>query len=133
MSLELTPTNYVTLDLLSWQEQGALVLSPKFQRRGAVWKPAARSYFIDTLLRGFPVPLIHIRLTTDIRRGAIREVVDGQQRLRTLFDFIGGKFRLGRQLQADWANKTYSQLSEPQVGARRREPLQLNSHLPLAA
>ena len=110
MTIEPTPTNYVALDLLAWHEQGNLILSPKFQRR-VVWQPAARSYFIDTLLRGFPVPPIHIRLINLPGRGAVREVVDGQQRLRTLFDFIAGKFRLGRQVDAPWAGQTYPQLS----------------------
>lgn len=104
------PTNYVTLDLFTWQEQGALKLSPKFQRR-SIWKPAARSYLMDTMLRGFPVPPIHIRLLHDPKRGPLREVIDGQQRLRALFDFIAGKYRLSRQLQPEWANKTFLQLS----------------------
>lgn len=111
MAFSPTLTNYVTFDLLSWQEQGVLKLSPKFQRR-SVWKSVAKSYFIDTLLRGFPVPPIHIRLTTDLSRGALREVVDGQQRLRAIFDFIGGKFRISRQVQAEWSNKRYDQLSD---------------------
>lgn len=110
MSTEPTPTNYVALDLLAWHEQGTLILSPKFQRR-LVWQPAAKSYFIDTLLRGFPVPPIHIRLANQPNRGAVREVVDGQQRMRTLFDFIAGKFRLSRQPDAPWAGQTYAQLA----------------------
>ena len=102
----------MTLDLLAWYEQGNLILSPKFQRR-LVWQPAAKSYFIDTLLRGFPVPPIHIRLLNDPVRGAVREVVDGQQRMRTLFDFINGKIRLSRLPESPWSGKTFSQLDEP--------------------
>ena len=109
MAIQPTPTNYVALDLLTWHEEGKLELSPKFQRR-LVWKPVAKSYFIDTLLRGYPIPPIHIRLSSQPGRGAIREVVDGQQRLRTLFDFVGGKLRLGRQIDAPWAGKTFAQL-----------------------
>jgi hypothetical protein len=109
MVIQPTPTNYVALDLLTWHEEGKLILSPKFQRR-LVWKPVAKSYFIDTLLRGYPIPPIHIRLASQPGRGAIREVVDGQQRLRTLFDFISGKLRLGRQVDAPWAGRTFAQL-----------------------
>jgi uncharacterized protein with ParB-like and HNH nuclease domain len=120
VTVEPTPTNFVTLDLLTWQEQGSLILSPKFQRR-TVWKPAAKSYFIDTLLRGFPVPPLHIRLVSRAgRTGLVREVVDGQQRMRALFDFIGERFRLSRQLDAPWAGKTYEQLTEEE-----RETLQM--------
>jgi Protein of unknown function DUF262 len=116
MTVDPRPTSYVALDLLAWHEQGTLILSPKFQRR-LVWQPAAKSYFIDTLLRGYPVPPIHIRLANQPGRGAIREVVDGQQRMRTLFDFIAGKFRLGLQIDAPWAGRTYAQLDPLQQDA----------------
>lgn len=114
--VEQTNTVYVTLDLLTWQQQGALVLSPKFQRR-SVWSPGARSYFVDTLLRGFPVPPIHLRVAMDPKRGVVREVIDGQQRLRALFDFVSGKFRLPKQFDAPWAGKGYDDLSTDEVNS----------------
>ena len=40
---------YTPLDFSQWQAGNSLSLSPKFQRRG-VWKPAARSFFVDSLL-----------------------------------------------------------------------------------
>jgi hypothetical protein len=118
VSVEPKPTAYVTEDLLAWQEQGTLILSPKFQRR-SVWKPAAKSYFIDTLLRGFPVPPLHIRMVRDPRRGLVREVVDGQQRLRAVFDFIAGKQRLSGQLDAPWSGASYQTLSEAEQNTLR--------------
>lgn len=87
------------------------MLSPRFQRRD-VWKPAARSYFIDTLLRGYPVPPIHIRMTGVANGRAQREVIDGQQRLRALFSYFQGKYRLSRSLEADWAGKSFEELAE---------------------
>lgn len=87
-----------------------MILSPKFQRRG-VWTTAARSYFVDTILRGYPVPPLHLRLVKDSRRGLVREVIDGQQRLRALFDFFEDNYTLSTQLDAPWAGKSYSQLS----------------------
>lgn len=81
-------TVYKVSDFISWQRNKSLVLSPSFQRR-AVWKPKAKSYLIDTIVRGLPIPIIFIREQTDLRTlEPIREVVDGQQRLRTLFSFI---------------------------------------------
>jgi hypothetical protein len=106
------PTNFTSLDLFVWHEEGVLELTPKFQRR-SVWSPAARSFFIDSLLRGYPVPPLHIRMlpsaSTERPR---REVIDGQQRLRTIFDFMQNKIRLGRNLHADWANKSFDQLTD---------------------
>lgn len=83
-----TPNNFKVSDFLSWQRAGTLDLSPKFQRR-SVWKPGAKSYLIDSVERGLPVPLLFLRERVDLTSGeTIREVVDGQQRLRTLFGYI---------------------------------------------
>jgi hypothetical protein len=106
------PTNFSALDLFVWHEEGSLELSPKFQRRG-VWKPAARSYFIDTILRGFPVPPLHIRMTPGVTGGRPRrEVIDGQQRLRALFDFMSGRLSISRSLRSEWAGKTMESLTD---------------------
>lgn len=47
-------------DFLLWQENKMLEITPKFQRR-SVWRTPARSYFIDTLLRGMTVPELGMR------------------------------------------------------------------------
>lgn len=79
---------YKIADFLEWQRQGTLELSPSFQRR-PVWPPAAKSYLVDTIVRGLPVPIIFLREHTDLDDlRAKRVVVDGQQRLRTLLSFI---------------------------------------------
>jgi hypothetical protein len=110
-ALDPTITVYVALDLLAWKEQSVLVLSPKFQRRG-VWSPGARSYFMDTILRGYPVPPLHLRLDKNPARGMVRDVIDGQQRLRALFEFIEGGYKLSSQLDASWAGKSYQALQQ---------------------
>ncbi len=89
---DIKKTQYRVSDFLSWQRSGTLNLSPSFQRR-PVWKPEAKSFFVDTVIRGLPVPLIILReKRSDISRlEPVREVVDGQQRLRTLFAYIEPK------------------------------------------
>lgn len=80
---------YKVSDFASWQRIEQLDLRPFFQRR-AVWKPGAKSYFIDTIVRGLPVPIIIIReRRSDLSKiEPVRELVDGQQRLRTIFTYI---------------------------------------------
>ena len=57
--------------------------------------PAARVYLIDTILRGLPVPKIYLRTRIDVERQvSVREVVDGQQRLKAILDFAADKIRL---------------------------------------
>lgn len=90
---EITKTLYKVSDFISWQRNGALLLNPNFQRR-SVWKKGAKSYLLDTIIRGLPVPIIFLReRRSDISKlEPIREVVDGQQRLRTLISFIAPNY-----------------------------------------
>lgn len=75
-------------DYVGWQRDGSLQLRPKFQR-GSVWKPSDKSLLIDSLLKGFPIPLIILQDEyPEIGATPIRRVVDGQQRLRTLISYI---------------------------------------------
>ena len=87
---------YPISDILSWMEDGELTLNPDFQRR-SVWPPPAKTYLIDTVLRGKPMPNIMVRAIIDpVTRRSNREVVDGQQRLSAIRDFANGRFALGR-------------------------------------
>ena len=102
---------YPISDLLSWIEDETLTLNPDFQRR-SVWSPAAKTYLIDTILRRRPMPNIMIRTVTDLAtRRSRREVVDGQQRLRTVRDFANGTLTLGRHA-GEYAGFTYNDLCE---------------------
>src|SRR5437016_515244 len=85
---DLVPSHAPVTEFVSWQRHKGLLLNPPFQRR-SVWKIGARSYFIDTLIRGLPVPLIFLRERIDVdRQEIVRDVVDGQQRLRTVLGFV---------------------------------------------
>ena len=81
-------TNFRETDFLSWQRTGQLELSPAFQRR-SVWSENQKSYLIDTVARGLPMPIVFIREKIDLKsRSSLREMVDGQQRIRTLLSFV---------------------------------------------
>ncbi len=84
-------------DFIEWHENKTLNLNPDFQR-GEVWTPPARIMLIDTILRNLPVPKIFIRTKIDkTKRISIKEIVDGQQRLRAILDFANDKITLSRQ------------------------------------
>jgi Protein of unknown function DUF262 len=107
-------SSYTPLDFLEWRESGALVLTPKFQRRG-VWKNPAKSYLIDTILRGMPVPPIFLRTgQSSDKKKIVREVIDGQQRIAAITDFISGKFTLAKNLGTSYAGKNFEGLTEEQ-------------------
>lgn len=93
--LEIEKTSYTAEEFYEWFRGNKLRLSPDFQR-GEVWKAPAKSFLIDTMLRGFPIPAIHLRTRSDPDLGVVREVIDGQQRLTSVIQFIEGRYALSR-------------------------------------
>jgi len=110
-------SSYTPIDFQDWQAAGSLVISPKFQRRG-VWSRAAKSYLIDTLLLGLPVPPIYLRVTqSKEKKKIIREVVDGQQRVSTVLEYIQDSFPLYKNIESDCVGKYFSELTAQQQDA----------------
>ena len=116
-------TQYRVSDIVGWQREGTLELNPDFQRR-SVWKKGAKSYFIDTLIKGFPVPIIFLRdMHSDIHTlRPRRDVVDGQQRIRTILSFVDhnllpdfdperDEFVIQKNHNKDLAGKSFRDLS----------------------
>jgi hypothetical protein len=103
-------TQYPVTDFREWNENGQLELAPKFQRR-PVWSRQAKSYLIDTILRGMPIPPVFIRMRIDPdRTQTVREVVDGQQRLRAVLEYLEDDFAVSRVHNSPYGAKKFSQL-----------------------
>lgn len=71
------------------QRDGFLNLEPGFQRK-SVWHPADRRKLIQSVLEGFPIPSIFLYRREE-NGWPIYDVIDGKQRLETLFMFCGEK------------------------------------------
>lgn len=116
-SLHITKTTFRVADFLAWQRHGALDLRPPFQR-GSVWSKKAKSLFIDSIIRGFPVPLVFLKDETDPKTfEPKRLVVDGQQRLRTVISFIDGD-ALPDSADTDHFTISRSHNPDPSISAR---------------
>lgn len=103
------PQTYTISDIIEWHSKGQLVLDPEFQR-GSVWTPTAKVFLIDTILNDLPLPQIFLRTKVNpTSQITIREVVDGQQRLRTILEFASGKLRLSYKAQS-FKGKYYKDL-----------------------
>jgi hypothetical protein len=104
------PRGYSVNDFLSWNDRNELVLQPRFQRRD-VWSTKAKSHLIDTILRGLPIPIIFIRQNVDPQqRRTIRDVVDGQQRLRSVISFARNEITVLKSQNPSLGGKTFNDL-----------------------
>ena len=105
-------TPYPITDFIEWYRSGQLVMAPKFQRRD-VWIPKAKSYLIDTILRGMPIPPVFLRLRVDPQEErTIREVVDGQQRLNAILGYRRGEFAVMKVHNAEYGGMQYGNLPD---------------------
>ncbi|HEY7330657.1 MAG TPA: DUF262 domain-containing protein [Gemmataceae bacterium] len=82
--------------MLELKKQQMLVVNPEYQR-GIVWTTAQRKKLVDSVLRGYPLPLIYLHYIEQ-KAGPLTcqryEVIDGQQRITALADFHEGAFKL---------------------------------------
>lgn len=106
---------------ISWfldlRRHNQLDLNPPYQRR-SVWNLKDRRFFLDTVFRGYPCPPIFLHKTPGSSQQTVYAVVDGKQRLQTLFMFTDGELALATDFGDERLNgKTWELLeqSEKQV------------------
>lgn len=100
------------VELYEYYSQGKLDLTPIYQRN-SVWDEKMRSYLIDTLLRGYTMPPIFIRsVVNNTTRQTQYEVLDGQQRLTSIFKYINDEFVVKKMHNEDFYNTEFSDLPD---------------------
>jgi len=109
-----SPTTKDIALLHQLQQDNQLKLQPEFQRN-SVWPKSAKAYLIDTILNERPIPLFFFQRSNSPQSGRPEyAVIDGQQRLRAVFEFLEDRFALTESkddsIAKAFANKKYSQL-----------------------
>jgi hypothetical protein len=106
-------------------KRGKLNLQPDFQRQ-FVWDKAKASSLIESLLLDVPLPIVYLAEDSD---GTLL-VIDGQQRLSSVFSFIDGcfpdgkKFNLvGLKILKHLNQKTFAEISEKHQDKLESSPL----------
>jgi hypothetical protein len=69
-------------------KNGRLELRPPFQRK-PVWSSKQRCALIESILLNIPIPEVYVQVTHGDDGSEQFGVVDGQQRLRTILQFVG--------------------------------------------
>jgi hypothetical protein len=84
--MRLTGTDPDIQTLVSRIKSGIINLQPDFQR-GEVWSVQKKRRLLDTVLRDWHIPPIHLIIVEETQD---QEVLDGQQRLVAIRDFVQG-------------------------------------------
>jgi hypothetical protein len=93
---------------------------PEYQRDSSEWDVDKRSLFIESLINNMTIPPLIVFPEDDPDTGRERkQVVDGQQRLSTIRDFIHGRFTLAPESDVEYADnvgpliqgKTFAELA----------------------
>ncbi len=64
---------------------------PFFQRESKIWTSKTKELLIDSLFRGWKIPKIYLNIPENQKE---YEIVDGQQRIFTIMDFIQNNFKI---------------------------------------
>lgn len=76
---------------------------PPYQRQGDIWPEEKRQLLIDSILNGYDMPKLYFHEFFPAREIEGRKykyaIVDGKQRLRSVFSFIDGAFALPDRME----------------------------------
>ena len=119
------PETWKIKDIIDASNDALLAPNPEYQR-GSVWQKRQQQMLIDSLLRGYHLPVFyfHVRQTPTKHGVNTRyEIIDGQQRVNSITGFRRGDFtlldpiasdsRFARHLRdkpCEWAKLSYDQL-----------------------
>jgi hypothetical protein len=102
--------NYPISSLFDMERDGNLNLQPKFQRQ-FVWDAKKINRLIESVFLDFPIPVVYVAEEEDRKW----TVIDGQQRLHSLFKFLKNDHTLKNLVVFTELNgKTWQQLSSDQ-------------------
>lgn len=74
---------------------------PPYQRKGNIWSKYDQAYLIDSMINGFDIPKIYVADFTysisELNRGKYwYAIIDGKQRLQSIFSFLDNKLPLNK-------------------------------------
>lgn len=110
--------------MLELMEDNLIELNPGYQRR-RVWKDnKKKSLLIESLMLRIPIPAFYFYENEDGKY----QVIDGQQRLATIKEFVNGEFRLNglEYLGKDYNKKKFEDLDTKYVQRIYRTQIAVN-------
>ncbi|HOZ06351.1 MAG TPA: DUF262 domain-containing protein [Arenimonas sp.] len=114
--------SHATRTLSWWHKQSAKIdFNPTYQRKGNLWGDRDKAFLIDSILNEFDLPKIYIADFTILNTALNTKnlpyaVIDGRQRLESIFQFfddelrLNGDFKLFTRPDLDLGGMKYSEL-----------------------
>jgi hypothetical protein len=117
--MQTVSTNMTVADYCDALKRRDITVNRDYQRSDQVWPDSAKTYLIETIVLGYPLPKIYLYQITDIKsRKTVKEIVDGQQRSLAIFDFFNDKYALSKTVETESVQGLkYSELEEEQQQA----------------
>jgi len=104
--LQTNPFDFIVSSINSQIDDKSIILQDQFQRR-RVWNDIKASRLIESLILNVPIPVCYF---AEIESGAYA-VVDGQQRLTSIYRYLGNEFPLrALKIRPDINRKRFHQL-----------------------
>lgn len=94
--IETFPLQHSTI-LRIYSEIDEIETSPEYQRNGGVWTPEKKQLLIDSIINNYDIPKIYFHQFSRDERNKIGKsysIIDGKQRLETIWSFINNEFKL---------------------------------------
>ncbi|MCD1630342.1 DUF262 domain-containing protein [Marinobacter sp. KM021] len=121
MTSKMLDRRTATLSIAGFHEQNQLSkfnYNPPYQRR-SVWSDEKQSYFIDSLLRNFPIPPVFLHRKIDEDTGKTTfDVIDGKQRLTAIGRFIAGEISASNEYGSEEDDDILSGVTFSDLGKR---------------
>ena len=121
--------------LIAESNANNLKINPEYQR-GRAWSGPQQKQFIDSILRGYPVPTIFLHNKTGKTDNKMYDIVDGQQRINALSEYLDGSYDLlsysqagkrfpslvyGKHNDGEWVGKRFTNLPHEQQNTLKRK------------
>jgi hypothetical protein len=94
--MKANPSPMSVADYCEGMEAGRIVVNHDYQREQGIWSPFARSYFIESVMLGYPIPKLFLYTRFDLKtKKSTKEIVDGHREVMpcSCFTRIGCVYR----------------------------------------
>ena len=112
--MDWSTTDMTVADYFAAYERGDVTVNRQYQRSDRVWPEPAKSFLLESILLGYPIPKLSLHQITDVRtRKTRKEVVDGQQRSATIWGYLDNEYRLSTSSEIEGgAGRKYDDLPD---------------------